>query len=94
MKNKEIFRKVLKSLFKFDDSGTVFSFCLFKSKIGFSVDGSSTSVGLFQTINGLKRLMGYLKRLHQLKHGVFFHLKTENLKLFVKLKLSISNFFR
>ena len=33
---------------------------------GFSVNGSSTSNGLFQTITGLKRLMGYSKRLHQL----------------------------
>ena len=33
---------------------------------GFSVNGSSTPNGLFQTINGLKQLMGYSKRLHQL----------------------------
>ena len=47
---------------------------------GFSVRGTSTPNGLFQTI---KILMGYTKRLHQLKHGVLFHLKFENLELFV-----------
>ena len=31
---------------------------------GFSVYGSSSPNGLFQTINGLKRWMGYFKRLH------------------------------
>ena len=29
------------------------------------------------------QLMGYSKRLHQLKHRVLFHLKIENLELFV-----------
>ena len=33
---------------------------------GFSVRGTSTLYGLLQIINGLKRLMGYFKRLHQL----------------------------
>ena len=32
----------------------------------FSVSGSSTLNRLFQTLNPLKRLMGYSKRLHQL----------------------------
>ena len=31
---------------------------------GFSVSGASTPNGLFQTINGLKRLVSYSKRLH------------------------------
>ena len=36
------------------DSGTVFSFCLCANQAtGFSVNGSSTPNGLFQTINGL-----------------------------------------
>ena len=47
---------------------------------GFSVRGTSTPNGLFETI---KILMDYTKRLHQLKHGVLFHLKFENLELFV-----------
>ena len=59
---------------------------------GFFVNGSLTPNGLFQTINGLKQLMGYSKWLHQVEHGVLFHLKIENLELFVILKLAISNF--
>ena len=47
---------------------------------GFSGSGTSTPNGLFQTI---KKLMGYIKRLNQLKHGVLYHLKFENLELFV-----------
>ena len=35
------------------DSGTVFNFCLCNQPTGFSVNGSSTPNGLFQTINGL-----------------------------------------
>ena len=31
---------------------------------GFSVSGASTPNGLLQTINGLKRLLSYSKRLH------------------------------
>ena len=31
---------------------------------GFSVSGSSTPNGLFQTINGLKKIVSYSKRLH------------------------------
>ena len=31
---------------------------------GFSVSGASTPNGLFQTINGLKRLVSYSKQLH------------------------------
>ena len=31
---------------------------------GLSVSGASTPYGLFQTINGLKRLVSYSKRLH------------------------------
>ena len=50
---------------------------------GFSVSGTSTPNGLFQTINGLKILLGYTKRTHQLKHGVLFRLKVESLELFV-----------
>ena len=33
---------------------------------GFSVNGSPIPNGLFQTINGLKQLIGYSKSLHQL----------------------------
>ena len=47
---------------------------------GFSVRETSTPNGLFQRI---KMLMGYTKRLHQLKHDVLLHLKFENLELFV-----------
>ena len=50
---------------------------------GFSVRENSTPNGLFQTINGVKILMGYTKRIHQLKHGVLFHLNIENLELLV-----------
>ena len=66
------------------DSGTVFSSsaCV-NQPTSFSVTESSTPNGLFQTINWLKRLMGYSKRLHQLYHGVLFHLKMENLEVFV-----------
>ena len=48
--------------------------------LGFSERGTSTPNVLFQTI---EILMGYTKRLHQLKHGVLFHLKFENFELFV-----------
>ena len=37
--------------------------------------------------------MGYTKRLHQLKHGVLFHLKFENPELFVNIKVSYLLFF-
>ena len=47
---------------------------------GFSIRGISTPNGLFQTI---KILMGYTKRLHQLKRDVLFYLKFDNLELFV-----------
>ena len=47
---------------------------------GFSVNESSTLNGLFQTINWLKQLMGYSKRLHQL-----FHLKILNFFLTIKI---------
>ena len=57
---------------------------------GFSVRERSTTNGLFQTI---KILMGYTKRLHQLKHGVLFHLKFENPELFVNIKVSYFLFF-
>ena len=50
-----------------------------KLHLGFSVRGTSTPNGSFQTI---KILMGYPKWLYQLKHGVLFHLKFENLELF------------
>ena len=46
---------------------------------GFSIRGTLTPNGLFQTI---KILMDYTKQLHQLKHGTLFHLKFENLELF------------
>ena len=49
----------------------------------FAVNGTSAPNWLFQTINGLKRLMGYSERLHQPLHGVLFHLKIGNLQLFV-----------
>ena len=48
--------------------------------LGFFVRGTLTPNGLFQTV---KILLGYTKRLHQLKCGVLFHLKFENLELFV-----------
>ena len=50
---------------------------------GLSVRGTSTPNVLFQTINGIKVLMGYTKQFYQLKHGVLFHLKIENLELSV-----------
>ena len=50
---------------------------------GFPVNGSSTPNRLFQTINRLRRLMGYPKRFHQPENGVLFHLKIANLELFV-----------
>ena len=56
---------------------------------GFSVRGTSTRNGLFQTI---KILMGYAKRLHQIKHGVLFHLKFDLELFFELLKLAISYF--
>ena len=46
----------------------------------FSVKRTSAPNRLFQII---KILMGYTRRLHQLKHGVLFYLKFENLELFV-----------
>ena len=45
----------------------------------FSVNGSLTPNGLFQTVNGLKQLMGYPKWLHYL----LFHLKIENVEPFI-----------
>ena len=50
---------------------------------GFTVNGLSNPNGLFQAINGLKRLLNYSKRLHQLQHGALFHLQVENLDAFV-----------
>ena len=50
---------------------------------GFTVIGLSNPNGLFQAINGLKRLTGYSKRLHQLHHGVLFHLQMENFNVFI-----------
>ena len=40
---------------------------------GFSTNGTSSSNGLFQITNGLKRLAGYSKRLHKLLHGALFY---------------------
>ena len=47
---------------------------------GFSVRRTSAPNGLFHTI---RRLIGYTKRLHLLKHGILLHLKFENLNFFV-----------
>ena len=51
------------SLLKISLWGSCVSTCANESP-GFSVSGVSTPNGLFQTINGLKRLVSYSKRLH------------------------------
>ena len=51
------------SLFKISLWGSSVSPCANESP-GFSVSGVSTPNRLFQTINGLKRLVSYSKRLH------------------------------
>ena len=51
------------SLLKISLWGNSVSACANESP-GFSVSGASTPNGLFQTINGLKRLVSYSKRLH------------------------------
>ena len=51
------------SLLKTSLWGSSVSACQNESP-GFSVSGASTPNGLFQTINGLKRLVSYSKRLH------------------------------
>ena len=56
MKKKEILKKDL-HLYLTSHSGTVFSFCFPNQPPGFSVSGTSTPNELFQTINGLKRLV-------------------------------------
>ena len=58
---------------------------------GFSVRGTSTPNGLFQTI---KILMGYTKRLHQLKHGILFHLNSKILNFLLTIEMSYFLFFR
>ena len=78
------FKKVSASLFTWNLTLGQFSVSACANQpTGFSVNGSSTPDGLFQTINALKQLMDYSKRLHQLSYGVLFHLKIENLELFV-----------
>ena len=49
--------------------------CIFSANQppGFSANGTSSSNGLFQITNGLKRLAGYSKRLHKLLHGALFY---------------------
>ena len=51
------------SLLKISLWGSSVSTCANESP-GFSVSGVSTPNGSFQTINGLKRLVSYSKRLH------------------------------
>ena len=51
------------SLLKISLWGSSVSACANESP-GFSVSGASTPNGLFQTINGLKKLVSYSKRLH------------------------------
>ena len=56
-------RKGPASLLKISPWGSSFSACA-NEPPGFSVSGASTLDGLFQTINRLKRLVGYSKRFH------------------------------
>ena len=51
------------SLLKISPWGNSVSACA-NEPPGFSVSRASTPNGLFQTINGLKRLVSYSKRLH------------------------------
>ena len=76
-------KKIKKRISIFTEKFTVGQFSVpdwANQSLGFFVRGTSTPIGLFQTI---KILMSYTKRLHRLKHGVLFHLKLENLELFV-----------
>ena len=66
MSEKHLKKKVRKGpapLFKISPWDSSVSACA-NEPPGFSVSGSSTPNGLFQTINGLKRLVSYSKRLH------------------------------
>ena len=65
------------------ESASLRSSCSRIQPPSFSVRRTSTPNGFLDTINWLKILMGYTKQLPQLKHGVLFHLKIENLELFV-----------
>ena len=66
MREKHLKKKVKKgpaSLLKISLWGSSVSACA-NEPPGFSVSGASTPNGLFQTINGLKRLVSYSKRLY------------------------------
>ena len=66
MWEKHLKKKVKKgpaSLLKISLRGSSVSACA-NEAAGFFVSGASTPNGLFQTINGLKRLVSYSKRLH------------------------------
>ena len=66
MWEKHLKKKVKKgpaSLLKISLWGSSVSACA-NEAAGFSVSGASTPNELFQTINGLKRLVSYSKRLH------------------------------
>ena len=56
-------KKGLTSILKISLWGSSVSACT-NELPGFSVSGAATPNGLFQKINGLKRLMSYSKRLH------------------------------
>ena len=77
VKKKEILRKVSASLLKiwFWDSSQ-FLLVQIKQLVSPWMD-HRLQIGYF------KRLMDYLKRLHQLQPGALFHLKIKNLELFV-----------
>ena len=66
MREKHLKKKVKKgpaSLLKISLWGSSVSACA-NEAAGFSVSGASTPNGLFQTINGLKRLVSYSKWFH------------------------------
>ena len=66
MWEKHLKKKVKKgpvSLLKISLWGSSASACA-NEPPGFFVNGAATPNGLFQTINGLKRLLNYSKRLH------------------------------
>ena len=58
---------------------------------GFFIRGTLTPNGLFEAF---KISMGYSKSLDKLKYGALFHLKCENLELFLTIKISYFLFFR
>ena len=76
-KEKKIKKKICDFTYKFTLGQFLVPTCA-NQPLGFSIRRTSTLNGLFQRI---KMLMGYT--IYQLKHGVLFHLKFENLKLFV-----------